>query len=304
MLNRVNASGIWYGLGAYLAWGLFPIYWKLIEQVPAAQLIGHRIVWSFLTLLLVILLSNQWRGLRAAIANVRVLRLYVVAAVLITINWFTYVWGVNSGYIVETSLGYFINPLVSVVFGVMIFGERLRPLQWMAVALAACGVSYLTIAYGTLPWIALVLAFSFGIYGVVKKLAPLGSMYGLTVETAIVLVPAVVYLLYSESLGRGAFLHVEAVSNILLIGTGVVTTVPLLLFASAVRRTELSTMGVLQYISPTLQLLLGVVVYREPFTSTQLVGFAIVWAALLVFGLDGVLARGAAKTAVIDEGAG
>ena len=297
-------KGIWYGVGAYLAWGLFPVYWKLIDQVPAAQLIGHRIVWSFLTLLAIVLLSNQWRRFRAATSNLRVLRLYVIAAVLITINWFTYVWGVNSGYIFETSLGYFINPLVSVVFGVMVFGERLRRLQWTAVVLAASGVTYLTIAYGTLPWIALVLAFSFGLYGMVKKLAPLGSTYGLTVETAIGLVPAVFYLLYVERQGRGAFLHVEAVSNALLIGTGIVTTIPLLLFASAVRRTALSTMGVLQYIAPTLQLLLGVLVYREPFTSTQLVGFTIVWAALLVFGIDGVLMRGGARGAVIDEGAG
>ena len=215
----------------------------------------------------------------------------MAAAVFITINWFTYVWGVNSGFIVETSLGYFINPLVSVVFGVLVFGERLRRLQWIAVAMAASGVVYLTVAYGAPPWIALVLAISFGSYGMVKKMAPLGSMYGLTVETAIVLVPAVLYLLYVERSGAAAFRHGGGAFDALLVGTGAVTTVPLLLFASAVRRTPLSTMGVLQYIAPTLQLLLGVLVYGEPFTRTQLTGYAIVWAALIVFGVDGFRGR-------------
>jgi chloramphenicol-sensitive protein RarD len=284
-------KGIWYGVGAYTSWGLLPIYWKHIESVPAPQLIGHRIVWSFLSLVAIIALSRQWRTFRAALRTGRVVRIYVAAAVFITINWFTYVWGVNSGFIVETSLGYFINPLVSVVFGVLIFGERLRRLQWIAVAMAASGVVYLTVAYGAPPWIALVLAISFGSYGMVKKMAPLGSMYGLTLETAIVLVPAVLYLLYVERSGAAAFRHSGGAFDALLVGTGAVTTVPLLLFASAVRRTPLSTMGVLQYIAPTLQLLLGVLVYGEPFTRTQLTGYAIVWTALIVFGVDGFLGR-------------
>lgn len=284
-------AGILYGLGAYLAWGLLPIYWKTIHGVSATELIAHRVVWSFLSLVAIIGLSRQWRRFRAAVADRRVLGIYVIAAALITVNWFVYVWGVNSGFIVETSLGYFINPLVSVVFGVAVFGERLRRLQWTAVALAAGGVVYLTIAYGALPWIALALALSFGSYGLVKKMAPLSSMYGLTLETAMVLVPAAAYLLVHERWGGGTFLHHGYISDALLVGTGAVTTVPLLLFASAVRRTPLSTMGVLQYIAPTLQLLLGVLVYGEPFTRTQFTGFAIVWAGLIVFGLDGLLSR-------------
>jgi len=297
-------KGILYGVVCYLAWGLLPIYWKRIDDVPATQLIGHRIVWSFLTLLAIIVVSKQWRAFRAAISDGRVIGLYAAAAALITVNWFVYVWGVNRGFIVETSLGYFINPLVSVVFGVLVFGERLRTLQWVAVALAASGVLYLTIAHGSLPWIALVLAVSFGSYGMVKKMAPLGSMYGLTVETAILLVPAVLYLLYIERAGTGAFLHQGGVSDALLLGTGAVTTIPLLLFASAVRRVPLSTMGVLQYIAPTMQLLLGVLVYREPFARTQFIGFAIVWTGLIVFGIDGIVSRRVPDIAIINEGAG
>ena len=297
-------TGIWYGVGAYVAWGLLPLYWKQIEQVSAGQLIGHRIVWSFLTLGAITVLSQQGAALREAITRPGVVKSYALAAVLITVNWFIYVWGVNSGFIVETSLGYFINPLVSVVFGVLVFGERLRRLQWLAVTLAGTGVLYLTLAYGALPWIAMVLALSFGSYGVVKKKAPLGSMHGLTVETAMLLVPAVLYLVYADRAGTGAFLHQGMPMNAMLVSTGIVTTVPLLMFASAVQRTPLSTMGVLQYIAPTLQLLLGVFVYGEPFTRTQFIGFAIVWAGLIVFGLDGFLSRRAPMAAIIDEGAG
>jgi chloramphenicol-sensitive protein RarD len=296
--------GIWYGVGAYVAWGLLPLYWKGIDSVPAGQLIGHRIVWSFLTLAAIISVLNQWPALRAAISRPGVVRMYGLAAVLITINWFIYVWGVNHGFIVETSLGYFINPLVSVVFGVLVFGEELRQLQWVGVALAGGGVVYLTFAYGALPWIAMVLALSFGSYGAVKKKAPLGSIHGLTIETAILLVPAIVYVLYADRAGEGAFLRRSSAVDALLVSTGVVTTVPLLMFASALQRTPLSTMGVLQYIAPTLQLLLGVLFYREPFSRTQLIGFVIVWAGLIVFGLDGWLSRRVPIAAILDEGAG
>jgi chloramphenicol-sensitive protein RarD len=297
-------KGILYGIACYLVWGLLPIYWKRMAGIPATQLIGHRIVWSFLTLLAIIVVSKQWRAFRTAVSDRRVIGLYAAAAALITVNWFVYVWGVNRGFIVETSLGYFINPLVSVVFGVLVFGERLRPLQWVSVGLAAGGVLFLTVAYGALPWIALVLALSFGSYGMVKKMAPLGSMYGLTVETGILLAPAVLYLLYIERAGTGAFLHQGAASDAFLLGTGAVTTIPLLLFASAVTRVPLSTIGVLQYIAPTMQLFLGVFVYGEPFTLTQLIGFAIVWTGLAIFGVDGMLARRVPVTAIIDEGAG
>lgn len=292
-------------MGAYAAWGLLPFYWKQLAAVPALQLIPHRIVWSFLTLLVVMGVSGQRQSFAEAVTAPRVLRLYTMAAVLISINWFVYVWAVNSGFIVESSLGYFITPLVSVMFGVVLLRERLRPLQWVAVALAASGVVYLAMAYGSLPWIALVLAFSFGSYGLVKKRAPLGSMHGLAVETAILLLPAVCYLAYLDWRGEGAFLHAGPRVTVQLVGAGLATTLPLLLFASAAQRIPLSLLGVFQYIAPTLQLVTGVLIYKEPFTRVQLAGFAIVWTGLIVFGVDGFLARRPpAALAVLDEGAG
>jgi chloramphenicol-sensitive protein RarD len=283
-------KGIWYAVGAYVFWGLFPVYWKVLGHIPALQLLGHRIVWSFLLLLAVILVARQWREFRASL-NRRVLIIYSVAAVLIAINWLTYVWAIGAGFIVETSLGYFINPLLSVLFGVIFLRERMRPLQWIPIGLAAAGVLYLTFAYGSLPWIALTLAISFSIYGLVKKTAPLGSFHGLTLETAILFVPALIFLIYSEFAGTGAFMHSPAYVNLMLFGAGVVTVIPLLLFASAARRIPLTSIGVLQYINPTMQFLLGTLVYKEPFNQHRLIGFAIVWAALILYGAEGLIAR-------------
>jgi chloramphenicol-sensitive protein RarD len=263
-------------------------------------LIAHRILWSFVILIATIVATRQWPAFRRSVQSRSALRIYGLAAVLITINWFTYVWGVNSGFVVETSLGYFINPLVSVLFGVLILHERLRVMQWVAIGLATVGVLYLTVLYGSLPWIALVLAFSFGSYGLVKKKAPLGSVFGLALETAIMVPLAIGYLVYSNGAGEGALFHQGARFDALLIGTGAVTTIPLLFFAFAVQRIPLSLMGIFQYIAPTMQFLLGVLLYREPFTRTQFVGFALVWTALLVLGIEGLMARrhGAAQVAI------
>src|SRR5688572_17800600 len=186
--------GVINALAAYSLWGFFPIYWKLLQSVPALQVISHRIAWSFILLIAVILLTRQWQSFYAAVQSPRIIAIYSIAAILLSINWLIYVWGVNAGFIVETSLGYFINPIISVLLGVIFLGERLRTMQWAPVGVAALGVLYLTLAYGRLPWIALSLAFSFGIYGLVKKLAPLGSLYGLTLETALVFPVALIYL--------------------------------------------------------------------------------------------------------------
>ncbi len=283
-------KGIWYALGAYIFWGLFPIYWKLLAGVPALQLLGHRIFWSFLLLFGIILIASQAKELRAAL-NLRVLLIYSVAAILISINWLTYVWAVGAGFIVETSLGYFINPLLSVLLGVIFLRERLRPLQWLPIGLAAAGVLYLTFAYGALPWVALTLAVSFSFYGLVKKTAPLGSLHGLTLETGILFLPALGFLLYYEFSGTGAFLHSTTLVNLMLVGAGLVTVVPLLLFASAAQRIPLTMIGVLQYINPTMQFLLGVLVFKEPFDHHRLIGFGVVWAALILFGVEGILAQ-------------
>jgi len=283
-------KGILYAIGAYLMWGLFPLYWKQLETIPALQLIGHRIAWSFILLILVIFVTRQWKDFRATF-NSKTVRIYLIAALLISVNWFTYVWAVNNGFVVETSLGYYINPLFSVLLGVIVFRERLRPVQWIPIALAAVGVLYLTVTYGSLPWIALTLAFTFGLYGLVKKTAPLSSLYGLTLETGLLFFVAIGYLVYCEFTGQGAFLHSDTKSNLMMIGAGLVTTVPLLLFASAARRIPLTTIGVLQYINPTMQFLLGVLLYKEPFTHDSLIGFGMVWAGLILFWAEGLYAR-------------
>lgn len=283
-------SGFLYALGAYVVWGILPVYWKWLQQVPAGQIIGHRIAWSFVLLLAFIITTKQWRQFRSEL-NRRVLIIYSIAGCLLCINWLVYVHGVNAGFIVETSLGYFINPLLSLVLGMVFLGERLRPLQWIPVCLATCGVVYLTITYGSLPWIALTLAFTFGIYGLVKKIAPLGSLHGLTLETGFLFLPATVYLLFVDISGRGAFGHAGLQTNMLLLGAGIVTIIPLLLFASAARRITLSMVGIMQYIAPSLQFLIGVFVYKEPFTHTRLIGFTLVWTALIIFWLEGVVAR-------------
>ena len=284
-------KGILYGMGAYLLWGFFPIYWKFLHVVPALQVIGHRIVWSFIVLLIYVLATKQWQDFRNVAFNAKTIGIYAIASVLLSINWLIYVWGVNSGFIVETSLGYFINPLISVLLGVIFLRERLRPAQWIPVIIAAIGVFYLTFVYGRLPWIALTLAFSFGIYGLVKKLAPLGSLYGLTLETGIVFPAALVYLIFVQAGVSGAFMHDGLQVDLFLMGAGIVTTIPLLMFASAAKQIPLSMVGILQYIAPTLQFLIGIFLYHEPFDQSHLIGFGIVWVALVIFWVENYIAN-------------
>jgi chloramphenicol-sensitive protein RarD len=239
----------------------------------------------------VILFMRQSRAFRVTALTPSVVRIYFAAALLIGINWLVYVWAVNSGFIIEASLGYFINPLLSILLGVIFLRERLRSWQWVPIGLSALGVLYLTFTYGRLPWIALTLAFSFGLDGLVKNTAPLGSLFGLTLETGLLFLPALLYLVYSNGIGQGAFLHTGAGSDLLMVGAGLITTAPLLLFASAVHRIPLSLVGILQFITPTLQFLLGALIYREPFTYDQLIGFGMVWVALIIFGIEGFLAH-------------
>ena len=278
-------KGILMAIGAYVSWGLLPIYWKLLGHVPTPQLLSHRIAWSFATLILFLGLTRRMGSFRRSLGP-SVWSSYVLASLLIGVNWFIYVWSVNAGYIVEASLGYFINPLLSVLLGVFFMRERLRPLQWAPLGLAAAGVIYLTFDYGRLPWIALTLAVTFSLYGLVKKKAPLGAFEGLTLETGLLLAPALVWLGWSEHIGAGAFLHAGTGSDLLLVGAGVVTTAPLVMFAAAAHRIPLSMIGILQYIAPTIQFLLGVFMYHEPFSRTQFTGFGMVWLAVLLFWLE------------------
>jgi len=295
------SRGIWYGVAAYCIWGTFPLYWRLLRHVAPLHVLGQRIVWSFLLLAAVLLILGRARQTLAAMRP-RIVALYSVAAVLIAINWYLFIFAVAVGRVLETSLGYFITPLVNVVLGVAVFGERLRPPQWFAVALAAAGVAYLTHAYGAVPWVALGLAASFGGYGLVKKKAPLGPMDGLTLETAVLFLPAVAAVVAARP-ESGSFTGYDAGTYALMVGGGFITTLPLLLFAASVRRIPLSVVGLLQYISPSIQFILGVFVLREPFHRTQLVGFGLVWAALVVFTAHGLVARRVPLPVPLDEGA-
>lgn len=286
-----SGTGVLQAAVAYVMWGLFPLYWKALHAVPAIQLLGHRIVWSSVLLTVTLIAMGNLRSFRRSAFHPKTLGVYAIASALLAVNWLTYVWGVNAGFVVETSLGYFINPLLSVVLGVVFLREKLRRPQWISVALAAAGVAYLTYDYGRLPWIALVLATTFALYGLVKKLSPLGSVEGLALETGLLFAPAAAVLVHAQATGVGHLTGSDPLLVAGLVGAGVVTTVPLLLFAASARRIPLVLIGVLQYIAPTIQFLLGVFVFREVVSAHTLVGFALVWAALALFAGEALARR-------------
>ncbi|MEQ1440366.1 EamA family transporter RarD [Fontimonas sp. SYSU GA230001] len=279
-------QGLAAAAAAYLIWGLFPIYWKLLQVVPAPQIMAHRIVWCAGFVGLWLAARDGFCWLRAL--SPRLVALLATSALLIALNWWLYIWAVNAGHIVETSLGYFINPLVSVLMGVLILRERLNRAQWLAVGIAAAGVLWLTWQAGRLPWIALALALSFGSYGLIRKIAVVPSVRGLAVESGLLFLPALAFLLGSEIHGSGSFGHVSLRTDALLIAGGLVTALPLVLFAVGARRIPLSMIGLLQYLAPSLQLACGVFLFGEPFTSNQAVGFGCIWLALGVYALDGL----------------
>ena len=281
-------KGLVAAAAAFAIWGLFPLYFHPLHQIGAVQVIAHRVVWSCLVVLAWIVMRGELPSLRATLGNPSVLWRLAVTAGLITLNWLVYVWGVLHGRVVETSLGYFIGPLVNVLLGVVVLSERLTPAQWTAVALAAGGVAYLTIMAGGLPWIALTLAFSFALYGLIRKIVRVESLPGLATETLVLVPVAAVYLLWCESAGTGALGHVGPTLTVLLIGTGPLTAITLFLFAYGTRLLPYSTIGVLQYIAPTLQFACGVFALHEPFDGTRAIGFTLIWAALLIYAGEGL----------------
>ena len=289
------------GLAAYALWGLFPLYFPLLEPAGGLEIVAHRVLWSLVFVGLLLTARRSWSRVRALVSDWRRLLVLTAAAFLIAVNWLVFVYGVNSGQVVETSLGYFINPLVSVLLGVVVFSERLRPLQWVAVGIAAVAVAVLTIDYGHPPWIALALAASFGLYGVMKKVVRVEAAPGLFVETALVAVPAGIVLAVLHSSGQGTFANAGAGHALLLVSSGIATAVPLLLFAAAARRIPLSTVGLLQYLTPLMQLAIGVFVYDEPMPPARLAGFVIVWVALAVFTGDSLRhARTGSRPPIVD----
>ncbi len=286
-----TAKGTLLAASAYLMWGLFPLYWPLLEPARAVEILAHRFVWSLLVVLALLAVRRSWSWIGVLRRDPRRVAMLVLASALIAVNWGVYIWGVNHGHVVETSLGYFINPLVTILLGVGLLGERLRPLQWAAVAVAAGAVVVLTVDYGRLPWIGLVLAFSFGGYGLIKKQAGVDALPSLATETAAAFVPALAYLVVLEANGSGTFGHVSVAQSLLLAGTGIVTAIPLLCFGGAVIRVPLSTMGLLQYLTPTMQFAIGVLVRHEPMPASRLAGFALVWVALAMLTTDLLHAR-------------
>lgn len=301
----LDRRGVWIAVGAYVAWGLMPLYWHLLKVVPSMQIIAHRVVWSALLVCgwLTFKYGHGW--LRETLSRPRAAPMLLLSGVLIAFNWGLYIWAVNAGHVVETALGYFINPLLNVVLAVLVLHERLNRVQWTSVAIAAAGVLWLTFNYGSFPWIALALAASFGGYGLVRKLLGAPPVRGLGVESLYLLLPALAYLLWTEAAGSGHLLaHGEApgwgwgVAGLLVFG-GVLTALPLIGFAAAVQRIPYSLVGLLQYISPTLQLLAGVLILHEPFGRDRAIGFAFIWAALALYAGDGLLRARRSRPATI-----
>ncbi len=280
-------KGVLFAVAANLLWGFLPVYWKALQAVPPVEILAHRIFWSFVLLAVLMTLRRNWAGLREKLRRRRTRVAFLTAAVVLGANWLIFIWAVNTGHLVETSLGYFINPLVNVLLGFFFLRERLNRAQTVAVILAGAGLAFLAWRYGGLPWISLALALSFGFYGLIKKVGALGAGEGLTFETAVLSIPALAYLGLLG--GGGAFGRASGLTGLLLL-SGFATAVPLLFFAAAARRIPLATVGFLGYISPSVHFLLGVVVYREPFDMSRLVGFIIIWVALAVYSLNGVLA--------------
>jgi len=275
--------GTLYGAGAYLLWGLFPLYWPLLAPSAPLEVLAHRILWSLVVVVVLLAVTRRVEQVRAAVRDRRRLAQLALAAVVVAINWGTYIYGVTNDRVVETSLGYFVNPIVTVLLGVVVLGERLRPAQWTALGAAFVAVVVLTVENGSPPWIALVLAFSFGTYGLLKKTAGVGAVEGLAIETGVLLPVAAVYVVV---IGGGTF-ATEGVGHAALLAlSGVVTAIPLLLFGAAASRIPLSTLGVLQYLAPSMQFVLGITLFHEPLPAVKLLGFSLVWCAVALFTVD------------------
>ena len=294
-------KGIIAGLGAFILWGVFPLYWKLLFIVPAYEILSHRIVWSLIFLIIIVAFTNRKGWIQIFKGDNKNRLIYILSSVTLSLNWFVFIWAVNSNFILEASLGYFLNPIINVILGVFLLKEKLRFCQWCAVCLAGAAVIYLTIGYGSFPFIALTLAFSFAFYGYLKKIGNLNSVDSLTFETSVLFIPALIYLIIVEMNGTGSFIHSGVfISSLLALG-GVVTTVPLLLFVMAARRLPLSTVGILQYVAPITQFLIGAFIYNEDVPVSRLIGFILIWIALILYTAEGVIYNRKKKLNVLQE---
>jgi chloramphenicol-sensitive protein RarD len=290
-------SGIVYAALAFVWWGLFPLYFRLVTTVPASQILAHRVVWCLLFLGAALTWRRQWGWLRDVVRRPKVLAAFVASAFLIGANWLAYIWAVIHGHVLEASLGYFITPLVNVLLGVTLLHERLRRAQWLALAIAAAGVVWLTVRAGRPPWIALSLAVTFGGYGLLRKIAVLGALEGLTLETMLLAPLALLVLGLATLRGSASFPAPDLITSFWMIGLGPITAVPLLLFAAGARRLSMATLGIVQYLGPSIQFALAVWVFNEPFTGARLAGFSCIWVALLIYSVDGWRRAGRMATA-------
>ncbi|HEX7705728.1 MAG TPA: EamA family transporter RarD [Thermoanaerobaculia bacterium] len=289
--RREALTGVLYGIAAYGWWGVVAVYFKIVRAVPPLEILAHRIIWSVVMLVLIVAVSRRWTALRTVLVSRRSLLFLLISTILIAVNWFVFIWAITRDHMVDASLGYFINPLVNVFFGFLFLGERLRRVEWVSVAIAAVAVLWLTLGAGVFPWISLVLAGSFGLYGLVRKLARVSSIEGLTVETTFLLPLALGYLFFlarSDALAFGD----ERSLDLLLIAAGPITALPLIWFAAAVSRLRLATIGLLQYIAPTIQFTLAVAVYREPFGPERFIAFGLIWLAIAIYSADNFRRRG------------
>lgn len=287
--RRQGSWGVLYGVAAYSAWGIVPVFWKQLGHVGAVELLAHRTVWSLVAFAALTLAAGQRRALAAALGDRRVLLSMAATGALVSANWVLFIYAVAVDRLLDASLGYFINPLLSVLLGMLFLRERLRPAQWLALGLASAGVVHLAVRVGTVPWIALTLAGTFGVYGLLRKVVRVDSLPGSTLETSFIAPLGIAYLVSLHVQGEGALGHADAKTHVLLVATGIVTALPLVWFTNAARRLSLTTLGFLQYLAPSGQFLLAVLVYGEPFTSTQAVSFACIWTALAIFSADAAL---------------
>ena len=285
------SRGAIYVLSCYVAWGFLPIYWKALSHLPGLETTSHRVVWSALVAALLLTWQRNWKWLAKVVKQPRIVATFAATASLILVNWLIYIYAVNNNQIVESSLGYFINPLVNVLLGIIFLRERPRPWQWVAIAVATAGVTYLTIDYGRLPLVALGLASSFGFYALLKKTATLPALEGLFLETSFLAIPLAIYLVMLEQRGIGTFGHTTWQVNFLLVFAGVVTALPLLLFSAGAQRVPMTLLGLLQYIAPSIQFIIGIALYHEPFSHSQLIGFSFIWVALLLFTVESTMVR-------------
>lgn len=297
----VKKNGTLSAFLAYALWGVLPIYWKALHQLPATEILAHRMVWSLVFVAGVLLVTRNWHWLGDVVRRPGNYLRFVATAVILAINQGVYLWANNSGHLVEASLGYFINPLVNVLLGMLFLRERLRPGQAAAVVIAGLGVAYLTFSYGRLPWIALTLAGSFGLYGLLRKTAKLGSIEGFTIEMALLFVPSMALLTLLNAQGTGAFGRSDVGTTLLLMGAGAATAIPMLLFTAGARRVTLTTLGILQYIAPTLQFLIGVFMFGEGFDQSRLIGFIMIWIALAIYWGEGFVAYRRTQAAAAAE---